>query len=73
MKNKLFYAMESNQMVEMIYMSNRGQISQRRINVLKVNESSMVAYCYLRRKQRTFSYSNILSFIPVFKKEKMVI
>ncbi|KIL45195.1 transcriptional regulator [Jeotgalibacillus soli] len=73
MKNKMLHAMESNQVVEMIYLSNSGQISQRRINVLKVNEGFMVAYCFLRKTQRAFSYNNILSFVPVIQKEKMVI
>ena len=73
MKNKLLYAMEKNQVVEMIYLSNSGQISQRRINILKVNETSVVAYCLLRKTHRTFSYNNILSFVPVIQKEKMVI
>ncbi|TDL32689.1 transcriptional regulator [Jeotgalibacillus sp. S-D1] len=73
MKNHMLRAMEKKQVVEMIYLANSGKISQRRITVLKVNDHSMVAYCFLRKTQRTFSYNNILSFVSVIQKEKMVI
>ncbi|PPA70083.1 transcriptional regulator [Jeotgalibacillus proteolyticus] len=71
-KKQLFHAMQKNLDVEMIYISNTNQISQRKIKVLKLNEHSMAAYCYLRKTTRTFTYSNILSCIPVIEKEPLV-
>jgi len=50
--------------LEMIYMTNDGMISQRRIKILKVNRGSVHAYCYLRGANRTFKIENILALVP---------
>lgn len=53
--------MEQNRMVEIIYMSESGVITQRKIQVLSIEEDRIRAFCYLRQLKRTFKVSNILS------------
>ncbi|KOP84133.1 hypothetical protein ACFFHH_20250 [Cytobacillus solani] len=65
MKSLLLKAAASGALLEMIYQDCKGNISQRRIKVLSVNEESLKAYCYIRKQQRTFKITNILSVGPV--------
>ncbi|MCA1320027.1 hypothetical protein LC085_08945 [Bacillus tianshenii] len=51
--------------IEMIYLAKNGQITQRKISLLQVNGQSVVAYCHLRKRKRTFIFENILSFVPL--------
>ncbi|MEY8742396.1 hypothetical protein AB9M62_23335 [Bacillales bacterium AN1005] len=67
MKGLLKRAVESYEVLEMIYQNNKGEFSQRRIQVIKVNEESFSAYCFTRKKQRTFKLSNVLSMGPTHK------
>jgi len=47
--------------LEMIYIANDNKVSQRFIRVLEANEECILAYCYYRKKVRTFKVNNILS------------
>jgi predicted DNA-binding transcriptional regulator YafY len=47
--------------VEIMYISNNGQVSQRTISIKDINETTMRAYCHLRKTQRFFKMDNILS------------
>jgi predicted DNA-binding transcriptional regulator YafY len=67
MKGLLKRAVESKEVLEMIYQNNKGEFSQRRIQVIKMNEESFSAYCFTRKQQRTFKISNVLSLGPVRK------
>ncbi|WP_182104280.1 hypothetical protein [Niallia taxi] len=67
MKGLLKRSIESNEVLEMIYQNNKGEFSQRRIQVIKVNEESFIAYCFTRKQQRTFKLSNVLSMGPTRK------
>lgn len=67
MKGLLKRAVESKEVLEMIYQNNKGEFSQRRIQVIKMNEESFSAYCFTRKQQRTFKISNVLSVGPVRK------
>ena len=65
MKGLLLRAVESHEKLEMIYLSNKGEITQRIIQVEKVGDQSFRAYCYSRKQVRTFNLSNILSNAPL--------
>ncbi|UPO88354.1 hypothetical protein [Niallia sp. Man26] len=67
MKGLLKRAVESNEVLEMIYQNNKGEFSQRRIQIIKVSEESFSAYCFTRKQQRTFKLSNVLSMGPIRK------
>ncbi|MED5102422.1 hypothetical protein P9858_20030 [Niallia circulans] len=67
MKGLLKRAVMNGEVLEMIYLNTKGEISQRRIKVIKLNDESFSAYCFTRKQQRTFKISNILSIGPVRK------
>lgn len=73
MRNQLIKSMRYNESLDMMYMSNSGVISKRRIKVLHINDGTFQAYCYLRKSKRTFKVDNILALVPVITKESMVI
>lgn len=53
--------MEEKIPLEIIYLSEKGVITQRRIQVLDIYPGYLSAYCFLRRTNRTFKMGNILS------------
>ncbi|GIN38435.1 WYL domain-containing protein [Heyndrickxia oleronia] len=65
MKGLLLRAIEAHEKLEMIYLSNKGEITQRVVRVEKVGDQSFRAYCYTRKQVRTFKISNILSIAPL--------
>ncbi|MEK5108237.1 hypothetical protein MHI57_16190 [Cytobacillus sp. FSL K6-0129] len=67
MKGLLIRGVNNKKELEMIYLDNKGDISQRRIKILSVYEDYFRAYCFTKRQQRTFKVSNILSIGPVSK------
>ena len=73
MRNQLMKSKTFNQSLDMMYIANDGAISKRRIKVLRVNEDSFQAYCFLRRAKRTFRIDNVLALVPVILRESMVI
>lgn len=54
-------ALNEQSTIEIIYMSKGGIVTGRLIKVLDLTEKSLTAYCYLRKKRRTFLLENILS------------
>lgn len=73
MRNKLMKSMKYGESVDMMYMSNGGVISKRRVKVVQVDGDTFRAYCYLRKAKRTFRIDNVLALVPVNTKERMVI
>lgn len=70
MRVNLIKSMKYNQEMDMMYMTNDGVVSQRRIKVLQLKGSCCIAYCYLRKSKRTFKIENILALVPVVEKER---
>ncbi|MBS4198630.1 hypothetical protein KHA93_03070 [Bacillus sp. FJAT-49732] len=64
MKGIINRANGTDQRLELIYMNNDNQISQRIIKVLAVTDQSIKAYCYTKQQFRTFKLENILSVAP---------
>lgn len=54
-----------NEVMEMIYMSNKGELSKRRVKVLSLQEDAFRAFCFVRKQQRIFKIENVLSIRPV--------
>ena len=73
MRNQLVRSIEYNEPVDMMYMSNEGVVSKRRIQVLQLNQYNFKGYCFLRKSKRTFRIDNVLAVVPVIVKESMVI
>ena len=73
MRNQLLKSEVQGEFLDMMYISNDGAISKRRIKVLQVGEVSFRAYCFLRKSKRTFTIDNVLALVPVITKESLVI
>lgn len=72
MNKILKLAMENKMPVEMIYMSAGGVISQRIIDVNEISETTIKAFCHLRKRTRAFRIENILSVLPYKQQRKYV-
>lgn len=73
MKEQLLKAMKRNQIVNMMYMSKSGEISKRRVKLVKIAGDSFQAYCFTRRAKRTFTINNVLAVVPIIHKERSVV
>ncbi len=51
--------------VEFIYMDRQGRISQRTVFILAHKNEKLIAYCFMKRKVRTFLIENILGMRKV--------
>ncbi|WP_338449007.1 hypothetical protein R4Z09_22755 [Niallia oryzisoli] len=51
--------------IEMIYLSEKNQFTQRKIVVKQLDGEYIRAYCFLRRQTRVFKRKNVLSIMPV--------
>ncbi|UII57060.1 hypothetical protein LS684_06365 [Cytobacillus spongiae] len=56
------------QLLEIIYISSKQKITHRTIIIYRIDDTSIQAYCYLRKQKRTFLIENILSVSPHHKK-----
>jgi predicted DNA-binding transcriptional regulator YafY len=61
MKNFLLKCQLNKKPVDIIYLSNSGEVSQRTITICDIQDSKIKAYCHLRKTQRVFKLENILS------------
>ncbi|MFC0302535.1 hypothetical protein ACFFIS_17390 [Virgibacillus soli] len=61
MKRLLKAAEENHNVLKIFYINQAGQVTERFIRVLKCDESSLIAYCYWRKKIRRFAVANILA------------
>ncbi len=56
------------QTVEIIYLNQNGELSQRKIRLLSVKDGKIRVYCFKRRATRYFSVGNVLAMRPVNEK-----
>jgi predicted DNA-binding transcriptional regulator YafY len=61
MKIFLFRCQMNQKPVEIVYISDSGNISQRTITIREIEDTKIKAYCHLRRTLRVFKLENILS------------
>ncbi|QAS54437.1 hypothetical protein HLI_20550 [Halobacillus litoralis] len=64
MNGVLRRALEEKQKLELIYMDDKGKISQRGNRIVSIKEETVIAYCYTRETVRSFKVANILSVTP---------
>lgn len=65
-------SIQRNQILELIYMADDGEITKRRIKAFKADKDTFTAYCFLRKSTRTFKIDNVLALVPVTK-DRMVV
>ena len=64
MDGLLMRSIEDNLPLEMIYLAENQELSQRKLIVKEVTDKYIRAYCLLRKQMRTFKRENILSIMP---------
>lgn len=62
-----------NQLVELIYLSKSGEISKRKVKIIKIQGDSFQVYCFIRNAKRSFLINNVLAIVPLIRKERDVI
>jgi len=63
----LIRSIEENMPLEMIYLADNHEITQRKLIVKEVNNEYIRAYCLMRKQIRTFKRENILSIMPTIR------
>ncbi|MBM7653660.1 hypothetical protein [Neobacillus cucumis] len=64
MDGLLIRSIEEHMPIEMIYLAENQELSQRKLIVKEINDDHIRAYCLLRKQMRTFKRENILSVMP---------
>lgn len=70
MKEQLIKAMQYNQLVDLMYISQNGEITKRRIKLIKIVGDKFQAFCFTKHAKRTFIIDNALAVLPVIQKER---
>lgn len=73
MKEQLIKAMQRNQFVNMMYLAKSGEVSKRRIKIIKIAGDTFQAYCFTKQANRTFTINNVLAVVPIVHKERDVV
>lgn len=73
MKEQLIKAMQRNQLLNMMYMAKDGNMSKRRIKIIKIAGNSFQAYCFTRQAKRTFMIDSVLAVVPIIQRERSVV
>jgi len=64
MNGLLLRSLEEKLPLEVIYLSEKQEISQRKMIIKEINNNTVRAYCLLRHQVRTFRLDNFLSVMP---------
>ncbi|WP_144788365.1 transcriptional regulator [Lysinibacillus fusiformis] len=73
MKEQLDKAMQRDQLLNMMYMAKDGNVSKRRIKIIKIIGDSFQAYCFTRQAKRTFMIDSVLAVVPISHKDRSVV
>ena len=73
MKEQLIKVMQHNQLVDLMYISQEGEITKRRLKLIKIAGDRFQAFCFTKHAKRTFIIDNVLAVMPVLRKERVVI
>lgn len=73
MRISLMKCMERNQLVELMYMDYKGNISKRVVKLLKIQGDTFQGFCFKRNAKRTFIIENVLALVPIIHKERAVV
>ncbi|MGG1291352.1 hypothetical protein ABE218_08355 [Bacillus smithii] len=65
MKGMLLNVKESRTPLLMVYMDDKGTVTERFITVKDFDDDYIKAYCHWKKQYRTFKHCNILSIGPV--------
>ncbi|WP_277584358.1 transcriptional regulator [Psychrobacillus antarcticus] len=70
MRNDLVKYLNRGWIVELMYVSKAGEISKRKVKLLKVQEDIFHAYCFKQNAKRTFRVDHVLALVPILQQER---
>ncbi|WP_042148913.1 hypothetical protein [Paucisalibacillus sp. EB02] len=68
MKGLFQRSIDNKEKILIFYIDSKNQVTQRYVRVISMDDNSIVAFCYWRKKVRTFKLENILSAEQVKKR-----
>lgn len=68
--NDLIKYLNRGWIVDMMYISKTGEISKRKIRLLKVQGDLFHAYCFKQHAKRTFRIDHVLAIVPIIQLER---
>ncbi|CAM4108869.1 WYL domain-containing protein [Mesobacillus thioparans] len=71
MHRTLLLSLEEQKNIDMIYLDDNGNLTQRIVKVLEIQEHYIKAFCFLRKGKRTFKLDNILSVSKIRRSRKV--
>ena len=70
MRNDLVKYLHRGWFVELMYLSKTGEISKRKIKLLRVEEDILYAYCFKQNAKRSFRIDHVLAIVPLLQQER---
>lgn len=70
MKDTIVKGMKRQDILEMVYFAKDGNITKRRVKVIKAYHDTFQAYCFTKQAKRTFYFDNVLAAVPVIRRER---
>ncbi|MDX1805534.1 MAG: transcriptional regulator [Paenisporosarcina sp.] len=70
MKDTIVKAMKRQDILEMVYFAKDGNITKRRVKVIKVYQDTFQAYCFTKQAKRNFYFDNVLAAVLVIRRER---
>ncbi|WP_339213972.1 hypothetical protein [Ornithinibacillus sp. FSL M8-0202] len=68
MKGLFHRSIENKEKIVIVYIDSKNNVTQRYVRVISMDDDSIVAFCFWRKKVRTFKFENILSAGPIRRK-----
>jgi len=57
-------------LIELIYLSKAGEISQRKVKLLSVEGDLFNVYCFKQKANRSFRIDHVLALVPLLQQER---
>lgn len=70
MRNDLVKYLHRGWVCELIYLSKAGEISKRKVKLLRVEADIFYAYCFKQKAKRTFRIDHLLAISPLLQQER---
>lgn len=68
MKGLFQRSIENKEKIVIFYIDSKNNVTQRYVRVISMDDNCIVAFCFWRKKVRTFKFENILSAGPINKR-----
>lgn len=63
-------SLENKEKIQIMYLDRKGELTQRYVTVVKINQTHVVCYCHYKKQRRMFRLKNILAASPFRSRDK---